>query len=234
MEVGGRGKIIYLSLHGRLSDHQNDSCIKTTWQWWEPFSCLINCEGQSHKTGSTDHNFWREMRAEADSNRPRTGPSAYQSNALPARPNGRPGSLFLQVGTWTSILVRWSERLGRAIDEVPDTPSPHPDPGPTRPWYSVKDRMLSADAKLCGHESSYARSVSQMGYIFWVSVTTSRNKIGTVEQVNTSSLNPLCFFLLLLSQCLSSQLHPKKKKEKISVKSAGIAPGFLVFHRTGE
>ena len=28
-----------------------------------------NCEGQSHKTVSTDHNFWRERRAEADSNR---------------------------------------------------------------------------------------------------------------------------------------------------------------------
>ena len=40
-----------------------------------------NYEGQSHKTVSTvDHNFWRERRAEADSNR---GSSAYQPNALP-------------------------------------------------------------------------------------------------------------------------------------------------------
>ena len=46
-----------------------------------------NCEGQSHKTVSTDHNFWRERRAEADSNR---GPSAYQPNALP--PLGQTGS----------------------------------------------------------------------------------------------------------------------------------------------
>ena len=45
-----------------------------------------NCERQSHKTVSTDHNFWRE-RAEADSNR---GPSAYQPNALPL---GQTGSL---------------------------------------------------------------------------------------------------------------------------------------------
>ena len=37
-----------------------------------------NCEGQSHKTVSTDHTFWR--RAEADSNR---GPSAYLPNAIP-------------------------------------------------------------------------------------------------------------------------------------------------------
>ena len=46
-----------------------------------------NCEGQSHKTASTDHNFWRERSTEADSNR---GPSAYQPNALPL---GRTGSL---------------------------------------------------------------------------------------------------------------------------------------------
>ena len=46
-----------------------------------------NCEEQSYKTVSTDHNFWRERRAEADSNR---GPSAYQPNALPL---GKTGSL---------------------------------------------------------------------------------------------------------------------------------------------
>ena len=39
-----------------------------------------NCEEPSHKTVSTDHNFWRERRVEADSNR---GPSAYQLSALP-------------------------------------------------------------------------------------------------------------------------------------------------------
>ena len=39
-----------------------------------------NCEGQSHKTVSTDHNFWSEKRAKADSNQ---GPSAYQPNTLP-------------------------------------------------------------------------------------------------------------------------------------------------------
>ena len=43
-----------------------------------------NCEGLSHKTVSTDHNFSRERRAEADSNR---GPSAYLPNALPLGPN---------------------------------------------------------------------------------------------------------------------------------------------------
>ena len=34
---------------------------------------------------STDHNFWRERRAEADSNR---GPTAYQPNALPLGQTG--------------------------------------------------------------------------------------------------------------------------------------------------
>ena len=44
-----------------------------------------NCEGQSHRTMSTDHNFRRERRAEADSNR---GPPAYQPNALPLGQTG--------------------------------------------------------------------------------------------------------------------------------------------------
>ena len=44
-----------------------------------------NCEGQSHKTVSTDHNFWSERRAEADSNR---CPSAYQPNVLPLGQTG--------------------------------------------------------------------------------------------------------------------------------------------------
>ena len=45
---------------------------------WAAMSAILmfhNCEGQSHKTVSTDHKFLRERRAEADSNR---GPSAYQ------------------------------------------------------------------------------------------------------------------------------------------------------------
>ena len=44
-----------------------------------------NCEGQSHKTVSTDHNLWRKRRAEADLNR---GPSPYQPNALPLGQTG--------------------------------------------------------------------------------------------------------------------------------------------------
>ena len=48
-----------------------------------------SCEGQSHKTVSTDHNFWRERRAETDSNR---GPSAYQPSALPLGQTGSQSS----------------------------------------------------------------------------------------------------------------------------------------------
>ena len=54
-----------------------------------------NCEGQSHKTVSTDFNFWRERRTEADSNR---GPSAYQPNALPLRQTGSNRLLFISPG----------------------------------------------------------------------------------------------------------------------------------------
>ena len=46
-----------------------------------------NCDGQSHMTVSTDRNFYRKWRAEADSNR---GPSAYQPNALPLGQTGLP------------------------------------------------------------------------------------------------------------------------------------------------
>ena len=61
----------------------------------------MNCEEQSHKTVSTDHNFWRERRAEADSNR---GPSAYQPNALPL---GQTGSQDYsdQCGSFWAALV---------------------------------------------------------------------------------------------------------------------------------
>ena len=47
MEVGER-EIIYLSLH---CHYQNDFCIKV-----DNILMFHNCEGQSHKTVSTDHN----------------------------------------------------------------------------------------------------------------------------------------------------------------------------------
>ena len=58
-----------------------------------------NCEGQSHRTVATDHNFWSERRAEADSNR---GPSAYQPNALPLGQTGSQGLLAHNTETYTA------------------------------------------------------------------------------------------------------------------------------------
>ena len=71
-EKGGKGvwrwgkrEIIYLSLH---CHHQNDSCVKVGSDE-SHFNLSYYCEGQSHKTASTDHNFGRERRAEAGSKR---------------------------------------------------------------------------------------------------------------------------------------------------------------------
>ena len=63
MEVGEEG--VYISLH---CHRQNDSCTKMGSDE-SHFNVSFICEGQSHKIVSTDHNFRRERRAEADSNR---------------------------------------------------------------------------------------------------------------------------------------------------------------------
>ena len=49
---GGERCIIYILQH---CYHQNDFCIKTGSN--EGHLMFHNCEGQSHKTTSTDHNF---------------------------------------------------------------------------------------------------------------------------------------------------------------------------------
>ena len=65
---------------------------------WAPMTAIFMfhdyCEGQGHKTVSTNHSFWRESRAEADSNR---GPSAYQPNALPLGQTGWGAELVLST-----------------------------------------------------------------------------------------------------------------------------------------
>ena len=45
-------EFIYLSLH---CHHQNDSCVKM-----RAILMFHNCEGQSHKTASTNHNLFEE------------------------------------------------------------------------------------------------------------------------------------------------------------------------------
>ena len=71
MELGER-EIIYLSLHCRP---QNDFCIKMGSDKSHFDVSLFVKDKVTTKTVSTDHNFGRERRAEADSNR---GPSVYQ------------------------------------------------------------------------------------------------------------------------------------------------------------
>ena len=79
------------------------------------FNISVGSDGQSHKTVSTNHNFWRERRAEAVSNR---GPSAYQPTALPL---GQTDSLWRSVydysllwrvfespSKWCTHLLRYS------------------------------------------------------------------------------------------------------------------------------
>ena len=58
MEVGGRWRFILLSCQ-----HQNDSCIKMGSDK-SPSNVLIKCEGQSHKTVSTDHTTTVEEKGE--------------------------------------------------------------------------------------------------------------------------------------------------------------------------
>ena len=69
-----------------------------------------NCEGQSHKVVSLDHNFRRKRRAEADSN---WGPSAFQPNALPL---GQTGWQLLPPNVGGVYIATLSRRLGPAQD----------------------------------------------------------------------------------------------------------------------
>ena len=80
MEVGEEGDYIYLS-------YTVTTRMIPALRWTTMRAILMfhNCEGQSHKTVSIDHNFWWERRAEAVSNR---GPSAYQPNDLPLGQTG--------------------------------------------------------------------------------------------------------------------------------------------------
>ena len=101
MEVGER-EITYLSLH---CYHQNDS----RWAAMKAILMFHNCEGQSHKTVSTDHSLCgSERRAEADSN---WGPSAYHPSTLPL---GQTGShpCSLSSFCFTSTEARWLIRDG--------------------------------------------------------------------------------------------------------------------------
>ena len=64
MEVGGEGDYIYTYHH--LVTTRMTSALR--WTAMRAILMFHNCEGQSHKTVSTDHNLRSERRAEADSN----------------------------------------------------------------------------------------------------------------------------------------------------------------------
>ena len=78
---GGRGRL-YICRYAAVTTRMT-SVLR--WAAMRAILMFHNCEGQSHKRVCTDHNFLRERRAEADSNR---GPSAYQPNALPLGQTG--------------------------------------------------------------------------------------------------------------------------------------------------
>ena len=91
---------------GRGRSYTNCYTVTTgmtpAWRWAAVRAILMfhNCEGQSHKTVSTDHNFWRERTAKADSNR---GPSAYQPSTLPLGQTDSRG--FVDSGLGERLLV---------------------------------------------------------------------------------------------------------------------------------
>ena len=66
---GGRGEIIYLSLH---CHHQNDFCIKVGSDE-SHFNVPVGSDGQSHKTVSTNHNLFEE----------KGEPKRYRTEVLP-------------------------------------------------------------------------------------------------------------------------------------------------------
>ena len=70
MEVGGRRRLYTYRYTVTI---RMPSALR--WAAMRAILMFHKCEEQSHKTVSTDHNFLRERRAEADSNR---GSSAYQ------------------------------------------------------------------------------------------------------------------------------------------------------------
>ena len=65
----GKREIIYLSL---LCHHQNDSCIKTGSDE-SHFNVSVGIDGQSHRTVSTNHNFFEE----------KGQPKRYRTEVLP-------------------------------------------------------------------------------------------------------------------------------------------------------
>ena len=94
----GKGDIVYLSLH---CHHQNDTCIKVGSDQ-SRFNVSLIVWVKVTRQVSTDHNFSRERRAEADSNH---GPSPYQPNALPLGQTGSRARILLTRSVSSSLTV---------------------------------------------------------------------------------------------------------------------------------
>ena len=94
----GKRDIIFLSLH---CHHQNDSCIK---MGSDESHFHVSFVRGSHKAVSTDHNIWRERRADADSNR---SPSAYKPNALPLGQTGSQQHWLYSTATISVLVHSW-------------------------------------------------------------------------------------------------------------------------------
>ena len=88
---GGEGRLYTYTVTTRMTP-------ALRWAAMKAILMFHNCEGQSHKTVSTNHNVWRERRAKAESSR---GPSAYQPDALPL---GHTGSIVLIDCCWSVAL----------------------------------------------------------------------------------------------------------------------------------
>ena len=93
---GGDRDIIYLSLH---CHHQNDSCIKMGSDE-SHFNVSVGSDGQSHKTVSTNHNFFEE----------KGEPKRYRTEVLPLTsltpwPLGQTGSRAGSNRTLALIII---------------------------------------------------------------------------------------------------------------------------------
>ena len=92
MEVGEEGDTYRNTVTSRMT-------AALRWTAMRAILMFHDCERKSHKTVSTDHNFRRERRAQAISNR---GPSVYQPNALPL---GQTGSLAPTDICFTPLII---------------------------------------------------------------------------------------------------------------------------------
>ena len=144
----GEREIIYLSLH---CHHQNVFCIKTGSDESHFNVSLIVRDKVTIQCPSTDHNFRRERRAEADSNR---GPSAYQPNALPL---GQTGSQSL--ASRISVITPGLQRLKPDAVEA--------EPRVFHEWWSLRSPAGNLKPRCGNRRRRHLGSGSWLGGLLW-------------------------------------------------------------------